>query len=80
MGVTGLVACAAAVGAAIAAIAVGQRNRPVATSTAHPLHGIVQKRMSLFRNFANNKFVNFQRPPRPEADEVAGSSGSYVLA
>jgi hypothetical protein len=65
MSVTGLVACSFAVGAAIAAIAVGNRNRPVVTSKGHPLNGIVQKRMGLFRNFAKS---NFQKPMPAEHD------------
>ena len=81
VGMTGLLFCSLAVGATIAAAAVGQRNRPVKTSTSHPLHGVVQKRMSLFRNFANNKFVNFQRPPRAgEQNAAEEPSGNYMLA
>lgn len=71
MGVTGLVACSFAVGAAIAAIAVGNRNRPVVTTAGHPLHGIVQKRMGLFRNFAKS---SFQKPQPVDQD------ATYTLA
>jgi len=74
MTVLGMVAAAAAIGAAIAAIAVGQRGRKVATPEAeHPLNGVLKKRINMFQKFAGPKFNDVPRPLRggEECDYVA---------
>jgi hypothetical protein len=79
MTIMGMVGVAAAVGAAIAAIAVGQKGRAVATENkSHPLNGVLQKRINMFQKFADNKFDDVPRPQRG-MDDIAPAN-DYVAA
>lgn len=77
MMVMGMVGVAFAVGAVIAAIAVGQGRQ---AATAHKLDGAVNRRIKSFQKFASSKFGNVSRPERVCETDAPVSTSDYVIA
>lgn len=66
LGITMMVAAAAAVGLAVAAVATGQRRT---TEKSHNLRGILAKRMALFGGHASPDSHIVDRPRRRGAEQ-----------
>jgi len=76
--ITMFVVAAAAAGAAIGAVVFGRKQHSV--TNAHPLRGGLNKRITLFSNFAQAPSTNVDRPDRLVEMTSNGNESDYVRA